>query len=168
MTTPISGTTASTVASAYAQAATSKTTAGTSTSGSGTSTSGSSSTSSSSGSMLSPQAFLQLLVAQLQYQDPTNPTDTSTFMNQTAMLSQVQTMNSMSSTLSGLESAQQTQAATSMIGKQVTYTDASGTAATGVADSVSLLSTGATLSVGGVSVPMSSVTSVGPAPTTHS
>ena len=161
MTTPISGTTASTLASAYAQVATPKT-------ASSTSTSGSSSSSSSSGSMLSPQAFLQLLVAQLQYQDPTNPTDTSTFMNQTAMLSQVQTMNSMSTTLSGLESAQQTQAATAMIGKQVSYTNASGTTASGVADSVSLLSTGATISVGGVSVPMSSVTSVGPAPTTHS
>ena len=61
--------------------------------------------------MLDPQAFLQLLVAQLKYQDPTNPVDTSSFMNQTAMLSQVQTMNSMQSTLSSLVSSQQAQAA---------------------------------------------------------
>src|SRR5947209_8280119 len=30
---------------------------------------------------LSSQAFLQLLVAQLQYQDPSSPVDTSSFMN---------------------------------------------------------------------------------------
>jgi len=41
---------------------------------------------------LSSQAFLQLLVAQLQYQDPSKPVDTSSFMNETATLTQVQTM----------------------------------------------------------------------------
>src|SRR6202012_5053061 len=96
-------------------------------------------TSSTSNSVLDPQAFLQLLVAQLQYQDPTNPVDPSTFMNQTAMLSQVQTMNSMSTTLSSLVSAEQSQQATSMLGQQVTYTDANGVSATGLVSSVALL-----------------------------
>jgi len=74
-------------------------------------------------SLLDPQAFLQLLVAQLQYQDPTNPVDTSNFMNQTAMLSQVQTMNTMSTTLSDMMTAQQTASATSMIGKAISFVD---------------------------------------------
>jgi flagellar basal-body rod modification protein FlgD len=111
-------------------------------------------------SLLDPQAFLQLLVAQLQYQDPTNPVDTSTFMNQTAMLSQVQTMNSMSTTLTSLVSAQQTQAATSLIGKNVTYADPSGTRVTGLVTSASLGTAGATLHVGAASVPLSSVLEV--------
>ncbi len=115
---------------------------------------------SASQAMLNPQAFLQLLVAQLQYQDPSNPVDTSSFMNQTAMLSQVQTMNSMNSTLTALVSAQQTQAATSLIGKTVTYADASGADATGVVTSAELGNTGAFVKVGDTQVPLSSVKEV--------
>ena len=119
----------------------------------------------SASSLLQPQAFLQLLVAQLKYQDPTNPTDTSTFMNQTAMLSQVQTMNSMSSTLSSLAQAQQAQSATEMIGKQVTYIDPNGIRTDGVVTSAGLLASGATLQVGGTTVPMSAVVEIGTPPT---
>ena len=113
----------------------------------------------SSQSLLNPQAFLQLLVAQLQYQDPTNPTDTSQFMNQTAMLSQVQTMNSMSSTLTALADAQQAQAATNLIGKQVTYVDANGARTSGVVSSANLQG-GATLQIGTATVPLANVVAV--------
>jgi flagellar basal-body rod modification protein FlgD len=118
----------------------------------------------SSSMQLDPQAFLQLLVAQLQYQDPTNPVDTSSFMNQTAMLSQVQTMTSMSSTLSALSDAQQAQSATALIGKQVTYLDANGMRVSGVVSSASLLSSGATLRVGDASVPLASILEVSAPP----
>jgi flagellar basal-body rod modification protein FlgD len=118
-------------------------------------------TGSSSSSLLDPQAFLQLLVAQLQYQDPTNPVDTSTFMNQTAMLSQVQSMNAMSSTLTSLVADQQAQAATNLIGKKVTYADSAGIQQTGLVTSVSLGASGATLHLGDtVTVPLSGVLEV--------
>src|SRR6185437_4705515 len=116
--------------------------------------------------LLDPQAFLQLLVAQLQYQDPSNPVDTSSFMTQTATLSQVQTMTSMSSTLTALVSAQQAQSATAMIGKQITYADSSGVQVHGVVTSASLLASGATLQVGSTSVPLSSVLEVSDPPAT--
>jgi flagellar basal-body rod modification protein FlgD len=109
---------------------------------------------------LDPQAFLQLLVAQLQYQDPSNPVDTSSFMQQTATLSQVQTMNAMATTLTSLANAQQAQAATDLIGKSVTYSDSTGVQKSGVVTSASLLATGATVSVGGVDVPLTSVLGV--------
>jgi flagellar basal-body rod modification protein FlgD len=134
----------------------------------GVNTSSSSSTSSSSNSMLDPQAFLQLLVAQLKYQDPSNPTDTSTFMNQTAMLTQVQTMSGMSTTLSSLATTSQAQTATSMIGKQVTYLDDNGMRVSGMVGSADLSSTGATLSVAGKTVPLASVVSVAAAGSTTS
>jgi flagellar basal-body rod modification protein FlgD len=116
--------------------------------------------SSSTAGALDPQAFLQLLVAQLKYQDPSSPMDTSTFMTQTATLSQVQSMTSMQTTLTSLASAQQSQAATDLIGKTVTFVDASGNRGSGVVDSASLASSGATVSVGNVSVPLSSVVQV--------
>jgi flagellar basal-body rod modification protein FlgD len=123
------------------------------------------STASSTGLSLDPQAFLQLLVAQLQYQDPTSPVDTSTFMDQTAMLSQVQSMTSMQTTLSSMMTAQQLQSATAMIGKSITYTDSNGTVHTGIADGVTGASTNPMLTVGLVSVPLASITGVTAAPT---
>lgn len=151
MTLPVSGVTAT--GTPYRAAATP-------TPGASGSTDGTTTTTGAQKSLLDPQAFLQLLVAQLKYQDPTNPTDTSTFMNQTAMLSQVQTMNSMSSTLSELAQSQQVQSATSMIGKQVTYTDANGATASGLVSSANLAAGGATLLVGTTTVPLAKITSV--------
>jgi flagellar basal-body rod modification protein FlgD len=81
-------------------------------------------------------------------------------MNQTAMLSQVQTMNSMSSTLSSLVSAQQAQAATGLLGKQITFLDPSGLRTTGTVSAANLLSSGATLQVGSNTVALSSVIGV--------
>ena len=114
--------------------------------------------------MLDPQAFLQLLVAQLQYQDPTSPVDTSTFMNQTAMLSQVQTMSGMSTTLNSLVASQQGQAATSMIGKSVTFVDATGATGSGVVTGASLGTTGASVEVGNQYVPIANIREVKAAP----
>ncbi|WP_375492590.1 flagellar hook assembly protein FlgD [uncultured Jatrophihabitans sp.] len=114
---------------------------------------------------LDPKAFLQLLVAQLKYQDPSSPMDTASFMNQTATLSQVQTMNSMSTTLSSLAGAQQEQAATDLIGKQITYLDANGMSKSGVVDSASLTSGAATLHVGTDAVALSGVLGVAAAKT---
>lgn len=113
---------------------------------------------------LDPQAFLQLLVAQLQYQDPSKPVDTSSFMQQTATLTQVQSMNSMAGALSSLLNAQQAQAATELIGKSVTYADPAGAQHTGVVTSAALLSSGATVQVGGTDVPLSQVLGVSAAP----
>ena len=114
--------------------------------------------------MLDPQAFLQLLVAQLQYQDPTSPVDTSTFMNQTAMLSQVQTMTGMSTTLNSLVASQQGQAATSMIGKSVTFVDATGATGSGVVTGASLGTTGASVEVGNRYIPITNIREVKAAP----
>ena len=119
---------------------------------------------SATGQMLDPQAFLQLLVAQLQYQDPSNPADTSTFLNQTAMLSQVQTMNGMSDTLASLTATQQGQAATGLIGKQITYLDLAGAKQTGVVDSATIDGTTATLKIGNIPVALDKVLSVANAP----
>jgi flagellar basal-body rod modification protein FlgD len=163
MTSPITALGLMPAATPYAS--TTPATSGSPATGSTSSSTSSPSSSSADQSLLDPQAFLQLLVAQLQYQDPTNPVDTSSFMNQTAMLSQVQTMNSMSSTLSALADAQQAQSATALIGKQVTYLDDKGMRVSGTVSAASLLATGATLTVGTASVPLSSVVEVTDAPT---
>jgi len=57
----------------------------------------------SMGSMLSKDAFLQILMTQLKYQDPLNPTDTTEFMSQLAQLSQVEQLTNISSSLDSMK-----------------------------------------------------------------
>lgn len=111
-------------------------------------------------SALDPQAFLQLLVAQLQYQDPTSPADMSSFMTQTATLTQTQSISAMQTSLTSLLTTQQAQTATSMIGKQVTYADSDGTLQTGLVTGATSLTAGAQLQIGNTTVPLSSITTV--------
>lgn len=121
-----------------------------------------SSSSAASALAMDPQAFLQLLVAQLQNQDPSNPLDTQQMMTQTATLSQVQTMSSMSSTLTELVGMQNAQSAISLIGHQVTYANAAGASVHGTVSGASLFTSGAQLHLSdGTSVPLSRVIGVG-------
>src|SRR5208283_4163602 len=73
-----------------------------------TAVSGAGSTASSTGSNLSTvsnEDFLQILIAQLQNQDPLNPTDPSQFVTELAEMTQVQSLQSMQTSLSGLTSS---------------------------------------------------------------
>ncbi len=63
--------------------------------------------------------FLQLLVAELQHQDPTSPTDPTQYMSQLASFSTVEQQVQTNSTLDALLSAQ----ASTIIGKSVTSAD---------------------------------------------
>lgn len=71
---------------------------------------------------LSESDFLSLLVAQMQDQDPTQPSDPTQFVNQLASFSEVSGMDSMQSSMSTLASsmlASQVASGTSLIGQQV-------------------------------------------------
>ncbi len=79
-----------------------------------TSTTGSSSTKESKdSSSLDKQAFLQLLVAQMKYQDPLQPTDNTEYVSQLAQFSSLEAMNNVSDTMN-------LQRATELVGKNVT------------------------------------------------
>src|SRR3954452_18230770 len=65
--------------------------------------------------------FLKLLVAQLKYQDPMNPTDSTQFVTQTAQFTQVETLQKIQAGLAATQSASQTLAASTMVGRQVMY-----------------------------------------------
>jgi flagellar basal-body rod modification protein FlgD len=71
---------------------------------------------------LSQSDFLSLLVAQMQDQDPTQPSDPTAFVNQLASFSEVSGMDSMQSSMNNLSSsmlASQVASGTSLIGQQV-------------------------------------------------
>ncbi len=104
--------------------------------------------------------FLQLLVAQMQNQDPTQPMSTSTFMQELAQFTTVEQMTSMQAEMQNVQQASQLGTAASLIGKNVSYNDGSGNAAQGAVSGVVLSSGNVSLTVGGSSVPLNQVTGV--------
>lgn len=67
--------------------------------------------------------FMQLMIAQMQNQDPTSPADTSDYMNQISQMSMVESINNMNLTMQGMSSSmlssQTALQASSMVGKTV-------------------------------------------------
>ena len=107
-------------------------------------------------SLLQPNTFLSLLVDELKYQNPLDPTDSSDFMNQIAELSQVEQLQTVSTSSEIGEAA-------GLIGKTVTGDDASGNSVTGVVTGVTNGTSGPTLDVNGDSLGLSSVQQIGEA-----
>jgi flagellar basal-body rod modification protein FlgD len=70
---------------------------------------------------LNENTFLTLLVAQLKYQDPMNPADSTQFLTQTAQFTEVETLQKMAKQQAVQQAASQVLAASSMIGRPVTY-----------------------------------------------
>jgi flagellar basal-body rod modification protein FlgD len=105
--------------------------------------------------------FLKLLVAQLKYQDPTKPADTSQFLAQTAQFTMVEKLEDVSKHQAEMVTAQLMAAATSLIGRTVTYTGIDGKEATGVVASTTIGSS-PTLKVGNTDVALSQVKEVRP------
>lgn len=103
--------------------------------------------------------FLKLLVAQLKYQDPSNPTDTSQFLAQTAQFTMVEKLEEVAKQQQEMVTAQLMAGTTALIGKTITYTGLDGTEATGVVTATTIGSS-PTLKVGNTDVPLSSVKEV--------
>jgi flagellar basal-body rod modification protein FlgD len=116
-------------------------------------------------SSVDSDTFLQLLVAQLKYQDPMNPAQGTEFLAQTAQFSMVEKLNALAQQSSDSLAAQRVVEATQMVGSTVTYS-VDGTTASGLVSGVQLLASGPVLVVGGTSVPLANVTSVSVAPAT--
>ena len=100
--------------------------------------------------LLDPSTFLSLLVDELKYQNPLDPTSSSDFMSQIAQLSQVEQLQSVSS-------ASQMDEAAGLIGKTVTANDGSGGTISGVVSGVTNGTSGPLLNVGSATVSLSDV-----------
>jgi flagellar basal-body rod modification protein FlgD len=104
--------------------------------------------------------FLQLLVAQMKYQDPMNPTDSADFLAQSAQFTALEKMQLVADQTGMLLGAQMAFGANGMVGRTVTYTLEDGTEGTGVVHGVTFGDKGPVLDVDGVEVPVSSVVTV--------
>jgi flagellar basal-body rod modification protein FlgD len=100
--------------------------------------------------------FLKLLVAQMRYQDPSNPVDSSQMMSQTATFTQVEKLEEIAQQNAALLALQRSSSAGALVGRTVTYTDTDGSTKSGVVTSVRLSTdtSEAQAVVGGVAVPV--------------
>ncbi|MEZ5321061.1 MAG: flagellar hook capping FlgD N-terminal domain-containing protein [Microthrixaceae bacterium] len=117
---------------------------------------------------LDKQAFLKLLVAQLKYQDPMNPTDSAEFMAQTAQFTQVEKLDEIAKQNADNIRTQGLSTASALIGRSITYQDSLGAFKTGVVAGASLSTDGVRLKVGtgaaATTADLEAVTEIGPAP----
>ena len=106
--------------------------------------------------------FLKLLVAQMRYQDPANPANSTEFMAQTASFTQVEKLEQLATQTASLLALQRSTSAGALVGRTVTYTDETGATRTGAVTSVRLATdqAEAVATVGGVAVPMGRITEV--------
>jgi flagellar basal-body rod modification protein FlgD len=102
----------------------------------------SSTSTTSSSNSVDYNTFLQLLIAEMKNQDPTNPTDSSQYMSQFAQLSTVEQATQTNQKLDSLLSSQALTQANGLIGRTVTFTDSTGATFSGQVASVSINSNG--------------------------
>jgi flagellar basal-body rod modification protein FlgD len=96
--------------------------------------------SASGGSQTLTQAnFIQLLTAQMQNQDPTNPTSPTDYMAQLAQFSTLQGINQLNQNFTSLIAMQSLSQSVGLIGKTVTYTDATGKVQSGAVTSIAMV-----------------------------
>src|ERR687890_1438602 len=82
--------------------------------------------------------FLKLLVAQMKYQDPSNPASSSEFMAQTATFTQVEKLEEIAAQNASMLALQRSSSAGALVGRTVTYTDETGAKQSGLVTSVRL------------------------------
>lgn len=112
------------------------------------------------GSSSDKEMFLNLMVAQLRYQDPMNPTDSGQMMAQNAQFTALEKMQDVADQTAALLSAQVSFGAAGMVGKNVTYMNQDGTTTSGLVGSVTYDASGPMLVVGDASVSLGQVQSI--------
>ena len=111
-------------------------------------------------SELGQDAFLKLLVAQLKYQDPLNPADGAEFLAQTAQFTMVEKLADLEAQGQSTVTSQQQMQAAQLVGRQVTYVDATGNLVEGVVESAEYTPDGQSLTIHGQAVELDNITKV--------
>lgn len=82
--------------------------------------------------------FLDLLIAELQNQDPLNPADNSELLQQISQIRQITSNDQMVSTLDTVQSGQEIATASQLIGKRITALSNSNDEVDGIVDRVTI------------------------------
>ena len=109
--------------------------------------------------------FIQMMITQLQNQDPLQPTDSNALLQQMSAIGQMQSTSQLQSTLQSLTMQNQIGAASSLIGKTVTGMDSTNNTISGLVNSVQVTQSGVTLQLdNGKALDITRVTQIAPGP----
>ena len=86
--------------------------------------------------------FLELMIAELQNQDPLNPLDNSELVQQISQIREISATNQLTDTLAAIITGQNLSSASSLIGKEVSALADDGSNVSGKVDRVSIEVTG--------------------------
>jgi flagellar basal-body rod modification protein FlgD len=106
---------------------------------------------------LTNETFLKLLIAQLQNQDPTNPTSNEQIVTQLSQMQSLQSNLDLSGTLKNLSNSQQLSNSANFLGRTIDGTTTDGKAVTGKVDRVLIREGQGFLKVGTEEVPLNNV-----------
>src|SRR3954454_24482112 len=106
-------------------------------------------------------AFMKLMLAQMQHQDPMAPTDSAQMMSQLAQFTSVEQLTKLTTGLDSLKLGQDFQASVAMIGKTVAYKGSDGIEKTAVVTAARSTSDGAEVTLqGGATLKFDAITRV--------
>ena len=109
---------------------------------------------------LGGDVFLQLLVAQLRYQNPMEPADATSMLQQTSQFTMVEKLHEIAAMQQQLINMSELSAALDMVGRSVQAIGSDGQLITAVVNGMRFSPEGVILEVDGVDVPMANVISV--------
>ena len=112
------------------------------------------------------EVFLSLLVAQMRYQDPTAPMDTTEMMAQSTQMASMEQLTAVADITRESFALQMRVAAGAMLGQEVSWTDADEKVQTGTVSGVDFSGAVPLVKVGDATVPLDAISSVrSPRPT---
>jgi len=109
---------------------------------------------------LDTEAFLKLLVTELQNQDPLDPMSTSDMISQISQIRAIEASDDLSTTLESVSLGQKLATASSLLGQTVTGLTDKSQSVTGVVDRVSVADGVATLHIGDSAVSLENVSAI--------
>ncbi len=112
------------------------------------------------GAVLDRDAFLKLLVAQLKYQDPTKPADSSQMLAQSAQLTMVDRLNEIAESFETAGTTQRLSLAGTLVGRDITFVGPDGHEQTATVSSARVEADGLVLVAGPYEVPYDAITAV--------
>jgi flagellar basal-body rod modification protein FlgD len=116
---------------------------------------------------LSPSDFINMMVTQLQNQDPLDPTKNQDLLAQMSQIGQIQSTTQLQDLMKNMSLQSSLGAAGGLIGKMVTGLDENGANLSGQVTSVGVAGTDVSLELdNGKTLKLASVTGISPAPTT--
>jgi len=113
---------------------------------------------------LTGQDFLKVMIAQLQQQDPLNPSNSDQLLTQLSQIKSMQSNDQLNTNLSGLSLQNSIGAGSNLMGKMIAGIDGTGAQVQGTVTSVQVQDQKVYLNLNsGVTLPLTSVTAIAPA-----